>query len=89
MAEDPRPLLLRDRHAAAGARFVPFAGWEMPIWYGGSIEEHTAVRTAAGCFDLSHMGRLHVLGPDAADALDGAVSIDGIGAQHVGPPATP
>ncbi len=76
MADDARPLLLRDRHAAAGARFVPFAGWEMPIWYGGSLEEHVAVRTTAGCFDLSHMGRLHVLGPDAAAALDGAVTID-------------
>ena len=61
------------RHRALGARMIPFAGWEMPVQYRGLVEEHTAVRSAAGLFDLSHMGELFVTGPDAASALDHAV----------------
>jgi aminomethyltransferase len=61
------------RHRALGARMIPFAGWEMPVQYRGLVEEHTAVRSAAGLFDLSHMGELFVTGPDAAAALDHAV----------------
>ncbi len=60
-------------HRALGARMIPFAGWEMPVQYTGVVEEHMAVRTAAGLFDLSHMGELYVTGPDAAAALDHAL----------------
>ena len=56
---------LYERHVAAGARMVPFAGWEMPVQYEGVIPEHRAVRTDCGVFDVSHMGQLHVEGPDA------------------------
>src|SRR3954452_14720726 len=56
---------LYDWHASHGARIVPFAGWEMPIQYSTIIDEHQAVRTAAGLFDVSHMGRLSFGGPDA------------------------
>ena len=61
------------RHRALGARMIPFAGWEMPVQYQGLVEEHRAVRNAAGLFDLSHMGELYVTGPEAAAALDYAV----------------
>src|SRR5438067_3768770 len=56
---------LYDRHVAAGARIVPFAGWEMPVQYEGIIPEHMAVRSAAGVFDVSHMGQLELRGPGA------------------------
>ena len=56
---------LHERHVAAGARLVPFAGWEMPVQYEGVIPEHRAVRTDCGVFDVSHMGELHVEGPKA------------------------
>ncbi len=61
---------LFDRHRAAGGRIVPFAGYEMPVQYNGIIEEHTAVRTAAGLFDVSHMGEFEVKGANAAAFLD-------------------
>jgi aminomethyltransferase len=48
---------------------VPFAGWEMPVEYGGIAKEHTAVRTAAGLFDVSHMGEFEVRGPEAVDLI--------------------
>ena len=57
-------------HVAHGARLVPFAGWEMPVQYTGIIEEHLAVRRAAGLFDVSHMGECRVTGPDAPAFLD-------------------
>ncbi|MDZ4257918.1 MAG: glycine cleavage system aminomethyltransferase GcvT [Gemmatimonadales bacterium] len=60
-------------HRALGARMIPFAGWEMPVQYTGLVEEHVAVRNAAGLFDLSHMGELHVKGSGAAAALDFAL----------------
>jgi glycine cleavage system T protein (aminomethyltransferase) len=56
---------LYDWHAAHGARLAEFAGWDMPIQYTSITDEHTAVRTAAGLFDISHMGRLSFGGPDA------------------------
>ncbi len=56
---------LHSVHQAAGARLVDFAGWEMPVQYAGVISEHQAVRTAAGLFDVSHMGQLEVRGPGA------------------------
>ena len=61
---------LYDRHVALGAKIVPFAGWEMPIQYKGIIHEHTAVRKAVGVFDVSHMGRVDVEGPDAEQFLE-------------------
>jgi glycine cleavage system T protein (aminomethyltransferase) len=67
---------LHDRHVELGARMVPFAGWEMPVQYSGVIEEHRAVRTDAGVFDVSHMGELEVEGPRAGDLLQGALSND-------------
>lgn len=57
-------------HAKHGARFVNFGGWNMPVQYTGILEEHKAVRTTAGLFDVSHMGEFHVFGADAALFLD-------------------
>src|SRR5919112_6069950 len=67
---------LHDRHAAAGARLVPFAGWEMPVQYAGIREEHLAVRTGVGVFDVSHMGEVETTGPDAEAFLQHVLSND-------------
>ena len=67
---------LADRHQALGARMVEFGGWMMPLQYTGIIEEHRAVRSKAGVFDLSHMGELFVEGPDAAAALGYALTTE-------------
>ena len=56
---------LYDRHVALGARMVEFGGWEMPVQYSGIVDEHSAVRNAAGLFDISHMGEIDVTGRDA------------------------
>jgi len=56
---------LYGNHVKLGARIVPFAGWEMPVQYAGIIAEHKAVRSSVGIFDVSHMGRLWLLGKDA------------------------
>lgn len=56
---------LYEKHLQAGARMVPFGGWEMPVQYEGILAEHHAVRTAAGLFDVSHMGRVELHGPEA------------------------
>lgn len=56
---------LHDKHVELGARMVEFAGWEMPVQYSGLIEEHRAVRKAAGIFDVSHMGEIEIAGPKA------------------------
>ncbi|WP_219905618.1 glycine cleavage system aminomethyltransferase GcvT [Glaciihabitans tibetensis] len=61
-------------HVAGGASFTDFAGWQMPVSYGSDLAEHHAVRTAAGLFDLSHMGEIFVVGPEAAQALDYALA---------------
>jgi aminomethyltransferase len=61
---------LYDHHVALGAKIVPFSGWEMPVHYQGVLAEHQAVRQAAGLFDVSHMGLIHVLGEDAEPFLD-------------------
>ncbi|MEO0055074.1 MAG: hypothetical protein RLZZ50_1021 [Verrucomicrobiota bacterium] len=61
---------LRDFHAAHGARLVDFAGWEMPVQYRSILEEHKAVRRAAGLFDVSHMGEVDVRGPQALEFLE-------------------
>ncbi|CAN5182809.1 glycine cleavage system aminomethyltransferase GcvT [soil metagenome] len=65
---------LHDIHVAAGASFTDFAGWQMPVRYSSDLAEHHAVRTAAGLFDLSHMAEILVVGPEAAEALDYALS---------------
>ncbi len=67
---------LYERHRALGARLVPFAGYEMPVQYAGIIAEHRAVRSAAGLFDLSHMGEFQFTGPGAGAAVDRLVSSD-------------
>ena len=61
---------LNKTHKALGAKMVPFAGWEMPVWYSSVIEEHLATRKAAGLFDVSHMGVYQAEGPSAAPFLD-------------------
>ena len=67
---------LRDFHAAHGARLVDFAGWEMPVQYRSILEEHKAVRRAAGLFDVSHMGEFEVRGPEAKQFLNYLVTND-------------
>src|SRR5688572_28745288 len=57
-------------HAALGAKLIEFGGWSMPVQYGPILEEVQCVRTAAGLFDLGHMGRVRVTGPDAVRFLD-------------------
>jgi aminomethyltransferase len=69
----PRPTPLRAVHERLGATMTEFAGWLMPLRYGSEIAEHRAVRSAAGLFDLSHMGEIAVTGPGAAAALDYAL----------------
>jgi len=76
MAQTLQRTPLYDRHVALGARMVPFAGWEMPVQYEGVIQEHLAVRTDAGVFDVSHMGELEVEGPRAGELLQGLLSND-------------
>jgi aminomethyltransferase len=67
---------LYERHAALGARLVPFAGWEMPVQYTSIVDEHKAVRTSAGVFDVSHMGQLSLAGPGAHEYLQARLSND-------------
>jgi aminomethyltransferase len=70
-------------HVKAGARMVPFGGWEMPVQYTGIVEEHRTVRTAVGCFDVSHMGEFEVEGPGALAALQRLTTND-VAALEVG-----
>ena len=67
---------LYDQHVALGGRMVPFAGWEMPVQYSGIVDEHKAVRTAAGMFDVSHMGELRLRGEYSAHVVDYLVTND-------------
>jgi aminomethyltransferase len=67
---------LFDRHVDAGAKLVPFAGWEMPVQYSGIREEHLAVRNACGIFDVSHMGEIETTGPQAEERLQRLLSND-------------
>ena len=60
---------LHARHVASGARMVEFGGWDMPVEYTGITQEHLAVRSAAGLFDVSHMGELEIAGKDALAAV--------------------
>jgi len=72
--EEPEAPLKRtplyEVHKALGAKMVPFAGWEMPVWYTSVSEEHQAVREAAGLFDVAHMGAFEIEGPHATAFLD-------------------
>jgi aminomethyltransferase len=61
-------------HRAAGASFTDFAGWQMPVRYSSDLAEHHAVRTTSGLFDLSHMGEIALIGPEAGAALDHALA---------------
>ncbi len=76
IAQELRRTPLYDSHVALGARMVPFAGWEMPVQYTGVVDEHQAVRTAAGLFDVSHMGELRMRGQYAAQVVDYLVTND-------------
>ncbi len=67
---------LYERHVAAGAKLVPFSGWEMPVQYAGIREEHLAVRQAVGVFDVSHMGEIETRGPGALQFLQHLLSND-------------
>lgn len=64
------------RHEGMGARLVEFGGWEMPVQYTGIVDEHHAVRRAAGIFDISHMGEVFVSGPGAAGFLNRLLTND-------------
>jgi aminomethyltransferase len=76
MAQTLQRTPLHDRHVELGARMVPFAGWEMPVQYEGVIQEHKAVRTDAGVFDVSHMGEIEIEGPQATSLLQSLLSND-------------
>src|SRR4051794_5427423 len=75
-ASELRRTPLHGRHAAAGARLVPFASWEMPVQYAGIREEHLAVRERAGVFDVSHMGEIETCGPQAVEFLQHLLTND-------------
>ncbi len=68
--EEPKLTALNATHREMGAKMVVFAGWDMPVWYSSVLEEHLAVRQAAGLFDVSHMGVYQAEGPDAAVFLN-------------------
>lgn len=74
---------LNETHRKLGAKMVPFAGWDMPVWYSSVLEEHLAVRNATGLFDVTHMGVYQAEGPDAALFLDSVCGND-IGGLEVG-----
>jgi aminomethyltransferase len=67
---------LYDEHVKLGARLVPFAGWEMPVQYTGIVDEHQAVRTACGLFDVSHMGELELRGEYAGAVVNYLITND-------------
>ncbi|WP_148615107.1 glycine cleavage system aminomethyltransferase GcvT [Nocardioides rubriscoriae] len=80
--QEPLRSPLHDRHLALGAKFADFGGWSMPLQYAGVVEEHTAVRTAVGIFDVSHLGKAAVTGPGAADLVNATLSND---LRRIGP----
>ncbi|HSQ17935.1 MAG TPA: glycine cleavage system aminomethyltransferase GcvT [Anaerolineales bacterium] len=65
-----------ETHRRLSAKIIPFAGWEMPVWYSSVMDEHLAVRNAVGLFDVAHMGVYQAEGPDAAAFLDSVVGND-------------
>ena len=74
--EKPKETPLKDAHVAAGARLIDFAGWLMPVQYTGIREEHLAVRSKCGIFDISHMGQFFVEGPGACRFLNQLLTND-------------
>ena len=70
MSDGLKKTALCQEHEQLGGRMVPFAGWYMPVQYSGLIDEHNAVRNAAGLFDVSHMGEFRVRGPQACEFLE-------------------
>src|SRR4051794_7613360 len=75
---------LHERHVALGAKFADFGGWSMPLEYpSGVVKEHTSVREAVGIFDVSHLGKITVVGPGAADYVNATLSND-LGRIHEG-----
>ncbi len=92
MSTSDQPLLhtpLHDLHVELGARMVPFAGYSMPVQYpAGVMAEHLQTRAAAGLFDVSHMGQLRLVGPDAAAAFESLMPVDvvdlAVGKQRYG-----
>lgn len=81
--ENIKTTCLHDRHVALGALMSPFAGFDMPIQYEGIPEEHNAVRTACGVFDVSHMGEVAIAGPDAT-AFVNRIFTNDVSVMHVG-----
>jgi len=75
-AVEPRRTPLYDRHVALGARIIDFGGWAMPVQYESILEEHKAVRSAVGLFDVCHMGEVEFVGPGALAAVERLVSND-------------
>jgi aminomethyltransferase len=71
-----QPTPLTSRHRDAGARMAPFAGWEMPVEFGGTLAEHAAVREDVGVFDVSHLGNVYVQGDAAAEVIGRSFSCD-------------
>lgn len=82
-AETLQRTALYETHVAADAKIVPFAGWEMPVQYAGIREEHLAVRSSAGVFDVSHMGEIKTSGPQALEFLQRILSND-VGTMAIG-----
>ena len=86
MTQSDAPLKRTPLHAAhvrLGARMIPFGGWDMPVQYAGIVEEHRAVRSAVGCFDVSHMGEFEFRGPDAQRVLQRLTTND-VSALEIG-----
>ncbi len=81
--EELKHTCLYQEHLNLGAKLVPFAGWEMPVWYSSVVDEHKAVRSAAGLFDVSHMGVFLAEGDAAAVFLDSVCAND-IGSLEIG-----
>jgi len=82
-AAEVRKTPIHELHRRLGAKMIPFAGWDMPVWYTSVMEEHLAVRQTAGLFDVAHMGVYQAEGPDATVFLDSVVGND-ISAIDVG-----
>jgi len=73
---DSKRTSLYEVHKRLGARLIPFGGWDMPVEYSGIAKEHRAVRTAAGLFDVSHMGELEIQGPEALKLIQAVTTND-------------
>ena len=82
MARELERTSLYETHTSLNARMVPFAGWDMPVQYGGILSETRAVRSGAGVFDVSHMGRLHISGPQAGLLMDWILTADASGLRQ-------